>query len=119
VAHVRSLHYAWDFPAHEKAVWRGIELLSQHVKKWRHLCFLLAGFNTTFEEDVYRFERLSKEKIDPYVMVYNPGDLRLKHFARWVNARIYKVCDFDSYEPWTRVRDTYLDGQQTALPLIV
>lgn len=110
VSHVRSIHYAWDFVAHERMVWRGIETLSQHVKRWKQLCFMLVGFNTSFEEDLYRFDRLSRNAIDPYVMVFQGNDLRLKHFARWVNARICRVCDFENYEPWVRARDTYFNS---------
>jgi hypothetical protein len=110
VSHVRSLHYAWDFWHQEAAIWRGIEILSKHIKVWRHLCFVLTGFNSSFEQDVYRFERLSKNGIDPYIMRFDPHDLRLKHFARWVNARIYKVCSFENYEPWVRVRNNYREN---------
>lgn len=119
VSHVRRLHFAWDYPSHETAVWRGIELLSRHVKRYRQLCFMLVGAHSTFEQDLYRFNRLSKNGIDPYVMVYNgQGDLRLKHFGRWVNARIYKVCGFEEYEPWVKVRDEYFNNPLRALPIV-
>ena len=49
------------------------------------MCFMLVGYNTSFEEDMYRFRKLTEEKIDPYVMIYNKmDDTKLKHFARYI-----------------------------------
>jgi hypothetical protein len=108
VSHIRSIHYAWDLMAFERQVWRGIGILSQYIRKYRHLCFMLVGFNTTFEEDRYRFANLMADRIDPYVMLYNDcTDLRLRHFARWVNARFCTVAPFDRYTPWVRDREAY------------
>lgn len=108
VKHLRSLHYAWDLMEYENKVLEGIEILSKHVKKYKHMCFMLVGFNTAFEEDMYRFLKLSSMKVDPFVMIYNQiQDIRLKHFARWVNGRIYKKCKFEEYEPWIKAQVTY------------
>lgn len=118
VKHLRSVHYAWDLIGFENSVLQGIETLSQFIKKWRHLCFTLVGYNTSFEEDMYRFHRLNELGVDPFVMVYNNGqkDLRLHHFARWVNGRIYKTCRFEEYTRWGKVRDEYLAGPGLTLP---
>lgn len=101
VKHLRSIHYAWDLIGFEKQVMEGIKILSKYIKPYRHMCFMLVGFNTSFEEDMYRFRTLVNLKVDPYVMVYNQiNDIKLNHFARWVNSRIYKSCSFDEYVPW-------------------
>jgi hypothetical protein len=69
---------------------------------------MLVGFNTSFEEDMYRFRTLRELKVDPYVMIYNQlKDDRLKHFARWVNGRIYKSCTWEEYEPWVKAQVEY------------
>lgn len=103
---LRSLHYAWDLMEFEDQVIRGINLLAQHIKPWKHMCFMLTGFNTTFEEDMYRFQKLNELGVDPYVMPYNKQfkSERQRHFTRWVNSRIYKVCDFEEYEPWVKAQ---------------
>lgn len=105
IKHLRSIHYAWDLIPSETSIMEGVKILSKYIKPYRHMCFILVGYNTSFEEDVYRFRRLAELKVDPYVMIYNKqGDLRLKHFARWVNGRIYKKCtDFEEYWPWKQV----------------
>jgi hypothetical protein len=105
IKHLRSIHYAWDLMNFEKSVMDGIKLLSKHVKTWRHVCFMLVGYNTLFEEDMYRFKKLHELGISPYVMIYNKqGDARLKHFARWVNGRFHKACKWDEYEPWIKAK---------------
>ena len=117
VRHLRSLHYAWDLMGFEKQVLDGIKTLSRYIKPYKHMCFMLVGFNTTYEQDMYRMRKLVELGVDPFVMVYNEnerGDVRLQHFARWVNSRIYKKCSFEEYEPWLKTRPTY---QQLSLQL--
>lgn len=111
VKHLRSLHYAWDLMGFEKQVMEGIKTLSKYIKPYKHMCFMLIGYNTTFEEDMYRFRKLTEMKIDPFAMIYNEnekGDIRLKHFARWVNSRIYRSCSFEEYEPWKKAQQVQL-----------
>lgn len=110
VKHLRSIHYAWDLTGFEEQVLSGIKVLSQYIKNYRHMCFMLVGFNTTFEEDMYRFKKLDELGIRPYVMKYNQknDDERLNKFARWVNSMIYKaVPNFEDYEPWKKIKDGY------------
>lgn len=103
VKHLRSLHYAWDLIGFENQVMEGIKTLSKFIKPYRHMCFMLVGFNTSFEEDMYRFRKLRELKVDPFVMIYNQkDDKKLKHFARWVNSRIYKSCKWEEYTPWVK-----------------
>lgn len=106
VKHLRSIHYAWDLMVYESQVIKGIKTLSEFIKPYRQMCFVLVGYNTTFEEDQYRVKILLEMNIDPYIMVYNqkPNNC-LKHFARWVNARMYKVCKFKEYEPWLKTQN--------------
>lgn len=106
VKHLRSLHYSWDLMAFEKQVLAGIKVLSQSVKRYRHMCYMLTGYNTSFEEDMYRFRKLREQEVDPYVMPYNLTfqDAKHHHFARWVNGRIYKACSFQDYEPWVKAQ---------------
>lgn len=110
VKHLRSIHYAWDLMGYEEQVLRGIKTLAKRIKEYNHMCFMLVGFNTTFEEDMYRFKKLNELGIRPYVMKYNEknDDERLNHFARWVNSFIHKaVPDFEEYGPWKKIKDSY------------
>lgn len=115
VKHLRSLHYAWDLMGFENQVMEGIKTLSKFIKPYRHMCFMLVGFNTIFEEDIYRFRKLRELKVDPFVMVYNQkNDKKLKHFARWVNSRIYKSCKWEDYTPWVKEKSK---GEQLKLTI--
>lgn len=106
--HLRSIHYAWDLMGFESQVIDGIKILLKYMKAWRHMCFMLVGFNTTFEEDMYRFTKLKEMGIRPYVMVYNDkADIKLKHFERWSNSMIYKKYKWEEYEPWVRDQVKY------------
>lgn len=110
VKHLRSIHYSWDLMKFEDQILEGIAILTKHIKTYNHMCYMLVGFNTSFEEDMYRFRKLNELGIRPYVMRYNEkkDDERLNKFARWVDSMIYKaVPDFEKYEPWMKIKDSY------------
>ena len=98
----RRLYFAFDTPEIESEVVNGIEILTKAGIPTDHLMFyVLVGFNTTFEEDYHRFEVLTKKGTKPFIMIYNNRKDKpiLRHFARWVNKRYYKVCKFRHYKP--------------------
>lgn len=110
IKHLRSIHYAWDLMIFEKSILEGIRILSKYIKPYKHMCFMLVGFNTSFDEDYYRFKKLSELNIKPYVMIYNQNenhDQKLKHFARWVNGSFYHACSWNEYLPWIREKSKY------------
>lgn len=82
------------------------------------MCFVLAGFDTQFQQDMERVMLLKEQGVRPYVMRYqcpnSPAkkeetfkEIRLRHFQRWVNApaAIYKTSPFAEYEPWARAQE--------------
>lgn len=107
VKHLRSLHYSWDLIEFEQMVMEGIKVLSRSIKRWRHMCYILTCFNTTFEEDMYRFRKLDEIGIKPYVMPYNKCYPTKRHhcFAGWVNSRKHTVCSFEEFEPWVKAQN--------------
>lgn len=124
IKHLRSIHYAWDQMPAENKLKAGISTLSKFVNVGRQMCFMLVGYDTTWEEDFYRYEELTSIGVDPLVMFYNRPDmprkraeklalpfetLRLHHFKRWVNSRIYASCsDFEQYKNWAKDRDDWM-----------
>lgn len=104
VKHMRSLHYAWDLMQYEKEILSGIKVLSKIIKPWSHMCFVLVGYNTTHEEDMYRVHKLNELGVTPYIMRYNnrKENARLNHFTRWINGHFYKTCSFEDYIPWKK-----------------
>ena len=106
VKHLRSIHYAWDLMGFEAQVLDGINLFLRYVKAWKHKCFVLVGYNTSFEEDMYRVRKLIEMGIDPYIMPYNniKASDRIKCFTGWINSYKYTACSFEEYEPWVKAQ---------------
>ena len=96
----KQIHFAWDLMGIEKAVRRGIEILKRNGVHLRKLMFyVLIGFNTTPEEDLYRVETLRGLGVDPFVMPYNKFDPYQRNFARWVNHKaIFKSVSWQEYK---------------------
>lgn len=70
------------------------------------MCYVLIGFNSTIEQDLYRVETLRKFGIDPFVQPYRDFENKRvptqyeKDFARWANNKIvYRKCRFEDFEP--------------------
>ncbi len=125
IKRLTDIHYAWDYVNHENSIITGIKTLSKFIKPKYQKCYLLCGFNTTFEEDYYRFRRLWEYGVTPYIMIYQANsekDLQkwekdyplahderhfriLRHFARYVNGYIFKTPEchnFKDYAPLSR-----------------
>ena len=101
----KRLYIAWDRMEDEDEVMKGIKILTEAgIKPRQIMCYMLTCFDTTFEEDMYRFNRLCECGVDPFVMRYNRKGNRIdREFSRWVNKRWYKVL---SFEKWFEVRRT-------------
>ncbi len=99
VRHLRQIRFAWDLMNYEKEVKEGLRtLFKAGVKSYRIMMYILCNFNTSLEEDMYRFEELINLGVDPFIMIYENGNRELRGFARWVNRRIYKICEWKDYE---------------------
>jgi len=99
VKHLKQIHFAWDLMDYEKEVKEGLKILFKaRVKPYRIMVYILCNYNTNFKEDMYRFEELINLGIDPFIMIYENGNKKIRDFARWVNKRLYKVCDWDNYK---------------------
>lgn len=85
----RMLYFAWDSVATEKAVKRGIDLLLSAGIRGRYLTFyILMGFDSTLEQDVYRAEKLTEWGVTPYAQLFNNGGSKeVRKFARKVNRK--------------------------------
>ncbi len=63
------LHFAWDRMQDEKLILRGMKFLQQYKIEGRF--YVLSGFNTTIEQDIYRCQLIILYKHVPYIMPYN------------------------------------------------
>jgi len=91
----KGLYFAFDDMRYEKQVWAGINLLERVGINLKDVLFyVLIGFNTTEEEDLYRIRTLTERGVHPYVMPYNQYKSKL---TRWVNRLYYQFIPWEIY----------------------
>ena len=109
IKHKETIRFAWDRIKDESKIMRGLEFVTMAGIRPRNITvYVLIGFDTTFEEDLYRIQRLRDIKdeqgpIKAYVMNYNNElkSRRYKDFIRWVNNPwIFKSCNWEEYKKW-------------------
>ena len=100
----KQIHFSWDGPSQDAFIEPGIDMLGlAGIKGWRLTFYVLVGFNTTPEYDMYRIEALRSLGVNPYVMPYDRTDPYQRHLARWCNnKKLFKSTSFDDYEPWAK-----------------
>ncbi len=95
--HHKQIKIAWDNPREDLVP--DIERLLAGVKAWRVMCYVLIGYWSDEEEDLYRVETLRDMGIDPFVIPYDKNNDYQKRFARWVNHKaIFKSVFWDEYD---------------------
>ena len=94
-----QIYMAFDNIADEEAVRRAVSLLSARgVRPGRLMFYVLTGWDSTPEEDMYRVELLRSLGCDPFAMRYDAHDRYQLDFARWVNRKqLFKTCTFAEY----------------------
>ena len=96
----KSIHFAWDGRSQDEAVPRAIEILNRHgIKPWRLMFYVLVGFNTTKEYDLFRIYTIRELGANPFVMPFDKKDRYQKDLARWCNNKfIFKSTPrFEDY----------------------
>lgn len=92
-----TIKMAWDNPS-DDLIPKFKETL-KYVKAYKLIVYVLIGFNSTPEEDLYRVEELRKINVDSFVMPYNKFDPYQKKFSRWVNRKaIFKSVKWEDYK---------------------
>ena len=83
----QELHFAWDNMEDFDTVDNAITLLQDNNIN-RCTWFVLAGFNTTFQDDLFRVNYLKSRNQNAYLMRFNGKTTnQLTALARWVNNR--------------------------------
>lgn len=95
--HHKQIHIAWDFPNLDLTP--KIKEMTKYIKPYKIMCYVLIGYNSTPEQDLYRIEKLREMGIDPFVMPFNKSEPYQKRFARWVNHKaIFKTVKWENYK---------------------
>jgi hypothetical protein len=94
--HYKQIHIAWDDPQ-INLVPKLQEVLTK-IKPHKLMCYVLIGYWSTPEQDLYRVEKLRELKVDPFVMPFDKTDEYQRNFARWVNHKaIFKSVKWEDY----------------------
>lgn len=99
-----NIHIAWDLP--QLDLTEQLQSMLKYIKAWKITCYVLVGFNSTLEQDLYRLETLKSLGITPFVQPYRDfGKQRKPHqyekdLARWANrTALFKSMDFKDFMP--------------------
>lgn len=95
----KQIHFSFDDVSLERYVRKGIDILiTNGVKKYKLMFYVLIGFNSSPAEDIYRIKLLKELGIDPFVMPYDKTDSYQKRLARWVNHKaIFNTVEWNDY----------------------
>jgi len=83
------IHYAWDLMENETKILNGLKIAPKGS------VYVLIGFNTTQDEDIYRCQKIVEAKHTPYIMPYNQTKEE-KKFKRFIDTfmwRKYKTIE--------------------------
>jgi len=100
VSLTNGVRFAFDYPQLEKIVREKVALLREHYKRKYIFFYVLVGFDTTFEDDLYRCNVLRELECRPYVMCHEntPKEKRYVRLAEWCNQFwTFAKYDFDTF----------------------
>lgn len=89
IKHPNGIRFAWDNKKDEPAVINAIKLLKDAgFKQTRDISFyVLAGYDSGFDDALYRCNRLKEMGVNAFVMPYHKKDYRINRLANWANRR--------------------------------
>ena len=98
------VHIAWDLP--QLDLTERLQAMTKYIKPYKIVCYVLIGFNSTREQDLFRLRTLKRLGIYPFVQAYRDYENKRKpsqyerDLARWANrAWLFKAMDFLDFEP--------------------
>ena len=97
----KQVHFAWDQwgKGTEKLIDEGFaRVTTAGVKPWQMAFFVLIGWNTNEEQDLYRIDKLHGMGADVFVMPYDRQDAYQKAIARWNNRFVWRSVAWKDYE---------------------
>jgi hypothetical protein len=77
------IHYAWDRIEDETAIMRGLAIAPKGA------VYVLIGYDTTEEQDIYRVQKIVDTGFDPYIMPYHQST-KEKKFKRFVDSFMWR-----------------------------
>lgn len=81
--YIGKIHYAWDLMKDETKILEGLRIAPKGT------VYVLIGFNTTQEEDMYRVQKIVDFGFSPYIMPYNQTKEE-KRFKRFIDSFMWR-----------------------------
>jgi hypothetical protein len=106
------MRFSWDSIKTEKAVLKGIEILKANgALKYPAFWYVLIGFDSDFEEDLYRINTLRELGQKCFAMRYNGNteimkDKKYDYLVNWTNGKMHY---------WSRTFEEYVAGKENGL----
>lgn len=112
----QCIHIAWDLP--QLDLTDKLREITRYIKPYKLMCYVLIGFNSSIEQDMFRIETLRSLGIKPYVLPFRDYDNSRtptqyeRDLAQYVNKpQIFKLIPFSEFSPRKGFRcDTYLQN---------
>lgn len=96
----KQVHFAWDQwgKGTEKLVDEGFaRVTAAGIKPYQMAFFVLIGWHTTEEQDLYRIDKLHGMGCDVFVMPYDRSNPYQKALARWNNRFVWRSVPWPEY----------------------
>lgn len=89
-----KIHFAWDRMEDQHKILVGLQILNKYKIHNTHI-YVLIGYDTTEEEDIYRCQKIVDFGHDPYIMPFNQSkeEKRFKRFIDTFMWRKYKTIE--------------------------
>ena len=101
---LKNIHFAWDNPKDDlEGKFKAYAQNAKHkFSRAYATVYVLAGYNSTMEENLYRIYTLRDMGYEPFVMVYDKPNApkELKRLQRWCNNKfVFRSCKrFEDYQ---------------------
>lgn len=99
-----GVHIAWDLPQIDLT--ERLQAMIKHIKPYKVTCYVLVGFNSTVEQDLFRLNTLKRLGIYPFVQPFRDYENKRtptqyeRDLARWANrAWFFKSTEFKDFSP--------------------
>lgn len=102
------LHFAWDRMGDEAKVFRGLRIARDHGLHARSMVYVLVGFETSIEQDIYRCQKIHDLDFDPFVMIYNEKSRPRSQFRRQAHLRRC-INRWRGYRRYESIREAWED----------
>lgn len=94
---MKRVRFSFDNVGLEPIVRAQMKILVKYIKPSKIFFYVLCGFDTSFDEDMYRVQVLKLLGVDPFIMPYHKNSRLLNEFARWCNIFFFRNTPFEDF----------------------